>query len=104
MEPRPHPKYVCKYTKIRKKILHNTPNFLGEASVQKLLGPLFTNFYSKIVSLQSSLLFLGKVGAYPRVESLPVAMLPSKIGSYLISTNIRLGRRGLLGTNTLAYK
>jgi hypothetical protein len=32
---RPHPKYVCKYTKIRKKILHNTPNFLGEASVQK---------------------------------------------------------------------
>jgi hypothetical protein len=68
--------------KFVKKILHNTSNFLAEDSVQKILGPLFTHFYSKIVPLQPSLLFLGKVGAYPRVESPPVAGLLSIIGSW----------------------
>ncbi len=42
---------------------------------------------------QLSLMFAGKAGAYPRVEHLKGAL----------PTNIRLGWKGLPGTNTLAY-
>jgi hypothetical protein len=50
----------------------------------------------------SSLVYCLSVtsGAYPRVEHLKGASL---VYPPVLSTNIRLGWRGLLGTNTLAY-
>jgi hypothetical protein len=41
---------------------------------------------------QTSLMFAGKVGAYPRVEHLSAPALPA---------NIRLGWKGLPGTHAL---
>jgi hypothetical protein len=41
-------------------------------------------------------MFVGEAGAYPRVEHLKGRLLASPI-------NIRLGWKGLAGTNSLAY-
>ena len=44
---------------------------------------------------QSGLMFVGKPGAYPRAEH--------KKGAPAVRANIRLGWKGLPGTNTPAY-
>ncbi len=50
--------------------------------------------------LQPSLMFAGMPGAYTRVEHLKAASLGWALA---LPANIRLGRQGLPGTNTLAY-
>ena len=51
--------------------------------------------------LQPSLMFAGKAGAYPRVEYLKDASLYCRL--LVLTADIRLGWKGLPGTNTLAY-
>ncbi len=49
---------------------------------------------------QPSLTFVGRAGAYPRVEHLREALLGQ---TQVSSTNIRLGWKSLPRTNALAY-
>ncbi len=50
--------------------------------------------------LQPSLMFVGKAGAYPSGAPFSFSPLGRALG---LTENIRLGWRGLLWTNTLAY-
>ncbi len=50
--------------------------------------------------LQPILMFAGKDGAYTKVEHLKIASLRKALA---LPANVRLGWKGLLGTNTLAY-
>ena len=50
--------------------------------------------------LQPSPMFVGKAGAYPIVEPLKGASINLPLA---LPANIRLGWKGLPGTNTLAY-
>jgi hypothetical protein len=49
---------------------------------------------------QSSVMFVSKAGAYPRVEPLKGSSLWQALD---LSANIRLACKGLPGTNTLVY-
>ncbi len=50
--------------------------------------------------LQLSLMFVGKAGAYTKVEHLIIASLRKALA---FPANVRLGWKDLWGTNTLAY-
>ncbi len=50
--------------------------------------------------LEPSIMFEGKEGAYPRVESLKGTSLGYDLA---LTANIRLAWKGIPGTNTLAY-
>jgi hypothetical protein len=63
------------------------------------------DFRNKLVSVpgkpfQPSLMFAAKAGANPRLENLKIASHRQVLA---ITANIRLGWKGLPGTNTLAY-
>jgi hypothetical protein len=51
-------------------------------------------------TFQPILIFAGEAGAYPKVEHLKGALLGQ---AQALPANIRIGLKGLPGTNTLAY-
>jgi hypothetical protein len=81
-------------------------NLSGVNPIKLFTAVMFTDFRNKLECLSLSSLsslvqcYWVRPGAYPRVEHLKVA---SHGKTLALSANIRLGWKGLPGTNTLAY-